>query len=263
VVTQIRSGAIFVQTPTGELTIPLTTGLGALTSGQRLSLTLNENNLIIDVHKEGAGAVESHRIVNGTLVGEHEATITLRGPEGDRNFPLAQSVQDARLLAAGSEVIAEVDETGRVIDLHPAEVSLTLVRTPRLTAGMHLKVSGTVSSIHSGMVFVKTSFGVLTLHNPSRRQMVKHGDRVNLWVDEDDYVIDVHSPTDGVHHRIIRGRASYVDDERTKIRLVTAAGVEILSLDEGADKSTVLSGHTPVLVELNEANAVIDIHDDR
>lgn len=263
VVTQVRSGVIFVKTPAGEITIPSTTGLGALNPGQRLSLTINENNLIIDVHQQGAGTVERHRIVHGILMGQQDAALTLRSSDGDKRFPLAQSVQQLRSLAVGSAVTVEVDEAGRIVDLHPAEVSMTLVRTPRLATGMHVKVSGTVSAIRSGIVFVKTPFGVLTLHHPSRRRILKPDDQVSLWVDEDNYVIDVHGVGDGWHHRMIRGMASYVDDERTKIRLVTPAGAEILLLDEAADKSTVLPEDVPVLVELNEANAVIDIHDDR
>jgi hypothetical protein len=254
---------IFVKTPAGELTIPSTRALGVVKPGQRLSLTINENNVIIDVHQQGEGAGLNHHIAHGILVGRQEATITLRTPGGDTTYPLAESVQSLGPLTAGSPVTVEIDEGGRIIDLHPDEVSMTLVRSPRLDTGMHMKVSGTVSAIRSGILFVKTPFGVLTLYHPSRRRIVKQGDHVILWVDEDNYVIDVHGISDGEHHRIIRGRASYVDDERTKIRLVTSAGVEILSFDEGADKSTVLSEHMSVLVELNETNEVIDIHDDR
>jgi hypothetical protein len=155
-----------------------------------------------------------------------------------------------------------INEAGKVSDLHPVKFDMALSPSPQLTAGMHIKVSGTVWAIRSGLLFLKTSYGTITAHHGSSQQNVQVGDHLVLWVDEDDYVIDVHRLTDKGLHRVIRGKAAYVDDDRKGIRISTPEGVKVFPLDEGADASTVLHERTPVTVEINEAGRVIDIHTD-
>jgi hypothetical protein len=263
VISQVRSGVVLVDTPAGQLTLNAMMGLGGPNVGQELSVTVDENNMVIDVHKAGDGSVEQHRIVRGRLTGQGRDAIKLRTPEGEKSYPLAPSVRNLRHPEEGGVVTAEINEAGQVIDPHPLDVTLAMARTPRLTTGMHIMLSGTAWTIRSGILFVRTPFGTSTVHQASSRHDVKVGDHLICWVDEDNYVIDVHSPADGSHHQVIRGRASYVDEDRRKVRLFTPDGVKVFPLDEGADPSTVLPEHAPVTVEINEAGKVIDMHTDR
>lgn len=260
VISQIQSDTILVNTQAGQLTMNSMKGLGDPAVGDTLGLTLDDNHVTVDVQKNENGAVKKHRMVRGRLTNQDSGAIELATVDGVRRYFLAVPPPNLGRLEEGSEVAAEINEAGKVSDVHSVELGMALSPSPQLTAGMHFKVSGTVWAIRSGLLFLKTSYGTITAHHGSSQQDVKVGDHLVLWVDEDDYVIDVHRLTDKGLHRVIRGRAAYADDDRKRIRISTPEGMKVFPLDEGADTSTVLQEHTPVTVEINEAGRVIDIH---
>jgi hypothetical protein len=261
-ISQVRSDVILVDTPVGQLTMDPMKGLGDLAVGETLSLTLDDNHVMVDVQKNAGESVKKHHMVRGRLVGHDREALEIETFEGAKRYLLADPPPNLGHLEDGSEVAAEINEAGKVSDLHPVNLSMTLSPSPQLTSGMHMKVSGTVLAIRSGLLFLKTSYGTITAHHGSSHNDIRVGDHLVLWVDEDDYVIDVHRQTDKGLHRVIRGRASYVDDERKRIRISTPEEVKVFALDEGADSSTVLPEHKSVIVEINEAGRVIDIHTD-
>ncbi|MDE3243904.1 MAG: hypothetical protein KGO52_14405 [Nitrospirota bacterium] len=263
VISQVRSDAILVDTQAGQLTVNTMKGLGEPAVGDKLGLALDDNHVTVDVQKNDDGSVKTHRMVRGRLTNQDPDAIELATLDGTKRYLLADPPPHLGRLEEGSEVAAEINEAGKISDLHPVKLGMALLPLPQLTTGMHIKVSGTVWAIRSGLLFVKVPYGTVTAHyGSSQRGDIRVGDHLVLWVDEDDYVIDVHRPSDTGHHRIIRGKASYVDDDRKKIRISTPEGVKVFSLDEEADTSTVLHEQTPVTVEINEAGRVIDIHTD-
>src|SRR5438093_12547007 len=75
-----------------------------------------------------------------------------------------------------------------------------------------MNVSGEITKIQSGIVFVKTSVGQLTmsakgLHNP------QVGQEVVMWVNGDNAVIDVHKKGESIPlHRLITGNLTYASE---------------------------------------------------
>ena len=89
--------------------------------GDEVTVTVDENNSVIDMHPKGRGA--NHRFVSGKLiyVGKMKNEIKLQTPEGEKIFPLAHLETKTKGLAAGTPVTVELNEAGTVIDLHRAE----------------------------------------------------------------------------------------------------------------------------------------------
>lgn len=90
----------------------------AFKAGDKVEVSVNENNAIVDVHLEGERA--EHKFVTGklVLVGKMNKEIKLQTAEGDQTFPLLLQETKTRGLAEGTEVTVELNEAGTVIDLH-------------------------------------------------------------------------------------------------------------------------------------------------
>ena len=87
-------------------------------AGDKVVLSVNENNAIVDVHHAGEKA--QHKFVTGKLVhvGKMKKEIKLQTAEGDQSFPLLLQETKAGDFPEGTEVTVEVNEAGTVIDLH-------------------------------------------------------------------------------------------------------------------------------------------------
>jgi len=87
-------------------------------AGDKVEVSVNENNAIVDVHLEGEKA--EHKFVTGKLVhvGKMKKEIKLQTAEGDQTFPLLLQETKTGGLAEGTEVTVELNEAGTVIDLH-------------------------------------------------------------------------------------------------------------------------------------------------
>jgi len=126
-VTEVKSGILTVKTPVGVLTLNQNVeqrhGHDAFKVGDQVSIWVNENNTVIDVHQKGKDGV--HRFVTGKLVyvGKMKKEIKLWTPEGDKVFPLDRLEVKTGGVEEGALVTVELNETGTVIDLHRAESS--------------------------------------------------------------------------------------------------------------------------------------------
>jgi len=89
--------------------------------GDEVTVVLNENNTIIDVHPQGEES--RHQFVSGKLlyVGKMKPEIKLRTPEGEKTYPLGRQEVKTGGIEEGALVIAELNEAGVVIDLHRAK----------------------------------------------------------------------------------------------------------------------------------------------
>ena len=90
----------------------------AFKAGDKVEVSVNENNAIVDVHLEGEKG--QHKFVTGKLVhvGQMKKEIKLQTAEGDQTFPLLLQETKTGGLAEGTEVTVELNEAGTVIDLH-------------------------------------------------------------------------------------------------------------------------------------------------
>jgi hypothetical protein len=121
-----KSGLLTVKTSDGS-TMPVTEkaskqhGHAVPKVGQEVTLVLNENNNVIDVHLKGAEG--AHSFVTGKLVyvGKMKPEIKLQTPQGDKTFPLVRQDIKTGGIEEGAMVTAELNEAGAVIDLHRAK----------------------------------------------------------------------------------------------------------------------------------------------
>jgi len=90
----------------------------AFKAGDKVEVSVNENNAIVDVHHEGEKS--QHKFVTGQLVhlGKMNKEIKLKTAEGDQTFPLLLQETKTKDLPEGTEVTVELNEAGTVIDLH-------------------------------------------------------------------------------------------------------------------------------------------------
>jgi len=86
-----------------------------------VTLILNENNNVIDMHLKGKKVRGAHSFVAGKLVYVGKMKPKLRNPEGDKTFPLVRQDIKTGGIEEGALVTAELNEAGAVIDLHRAK----------------------------------------------------------------------------------------------------------------------------------------------
>ena len=91
-----------------------------LKEGDQVTLLVNANNSVIDVHLKGEKG--EHQYVTGKLIhlGKMQKEIKLATPEGEKIFPLANLDVKSKGIKEGTVVVAEVNEVGTVIDVHRA-----------------------------------------------------------------------------------------------------------------------------------------------
>ncbi|MGE3153460.1 MAG: hypothetical protein AB7G48_07300 [Nitrospiraceae bacterium] len=146
-------------------------------------------------------------------------------------------------------------------------VPVTADEPGMVDASHYYGMTGVVSKIHSGMLFVQPPVGLQARAISPRRvdrvglHNAKIGDRVNLWVDSGNVLIDARA--DGLpapDHRVIAGRLTYSDAFWSEITISTPDGTEIFEVDSlaGSKFSTFAEG-MPVEVELDADNVVIDV----
>lgn len=264
IVHKIQGDVIFAKTPWGQIAIGTAKKLKNIAVGDEVILWVNEDNSVIEVHRKGASRPH-HRLITGHLVYTTAAKneIKLWTPEGAKTFPVDDSVI-ARLnaISEGAPVTVEVTEDRRVVDLH----SLTLtveVNTPQLAhPGRHLRVTGTVAKVREPLVFVKTPFGQSAVTKATGLHDAKPGDKVVLWVDENNLVADVKKDSGTVPaKRVITGKLNYTSAAQDEIKFGTPEGTKSFGLQQVRDKVTRLHLKEGELItaEVNASGQVLDI----
>ncbi len=124
VVIDMKSGLYTVKTPTGA-TLTLSEaaavrhGHGAPKVGDKMTLWVNEGNMVMDAHPKGEAA-NAHRYISGKLAsidnGKSQMTLTTSG--GVKSFKLKPESRMFQDIAVGTPVTVEVNESGEVVDLH-------------------------------------------------------------------------------------------------------------------------------------------------
>lgn len=133
------------------------------------------------------------------------------------------------------------------------------------SAGMHKELSGVVTKIEGGFIFVKTPNALRTISPNKGDRMGLHdvqvGDQVLLVVDMGNVLIDVHKVGDPIHgHQMVTGTLHYADPFWKEIQVSTPQGIKQFDVDTLAgSKLSVFEEGNPVTLELDEANVMIDI----
>jgi hypothetical protein len=125
----------------------------------------------------------------------------------------------------------------------------------------HMKISGVVSKVEPKYITVKTTWGSLVITSDTSPKNLEVGEDVEMTVNENNTVIDVHRKGDPTHaHRFVTGKLVYVGKMKKEIKLSTPEGEKVFPLDRLETKTGGIEEGTLVTVELNEAGTVIDLH---
>ncbi|MEX5219540.1 MAG: hypothetical protein AB7G68_08120 [Nitrospiraceae bacterium] len=263
VVSKIQSDMITVKTPWGQMRISSATAPKNLEVGEEVEMQVNENNVVIDVHRKG-DADHVHHFVSGKLayVSKDRKEIKLWTPEGDKTFDVQTGRSQLSGVEEGTQITIELNEQGKVIDIHRSvAVELEFDEHPHTKSGYHLTLHGVVTKIQSGLAYVKTPVGQYTIPMKQAPADAAVGDEVTLWLNEENLVIDHH----GKHknqmgaHRLITGKLIYTGLTKNQIKLWTPEGEKVFPLERMEVKTKPIPEGTLITVELDEKGTVIDL----
>lgn len=259
VVSKVQSGLVKVKTPWGSMTFSLP-GSEKLKVGEEVEMQVNENNAVIDVHRKGEPA-HLHRYISGALVytADDRREIKLWTPEGEKAFDVQAGRSKLASMEEGAPVTIELNETGKVIDIHRLTVEMSFDKQPKAKAGHRIKTHGTVEKIESGMIFIKGPFATYRLSVKTAPSGIVVGDEMDLWLDKENMVIDHHMKGHTQSHRLVSGRLIYVGRAKKQIKLWTPEGEKVFPLERLEVKARPIKEGTMITVELNESGTVIDL----
>lgn len=262
VVSKIQSGLTTVKTSWGTMTIASAVTPKGLEVGEEVEMQVNENNAVIDVHRKGDKS-HAHRFVTGNLVytSSDKREIKLWTPEGEKAFDVQTGRSQLSAFEEGAPVTLELNEAGKVIDVHRFTVEMSFEQHPRTNPGHEIKVDGTVAKIQSGLVYVKTPAGQYTISANTAPPDAAVGDEVTLWINEEGMVIDHHGKEKhkAGTHRLIFGKLVYVGKTKDQIKLATPEGDRVFPLERMEVKTKPIAEGSNIVVELNEEGNVIDL----
>lgn len=262
VVSKIQSGLTTVKTPWGSMTIASSVTPQGLEVGEEVEMRVNENNAVIDIHRKGDKS-HSHHFVTGNLVytSRDKKEIKLWTPEGEKTFDVQAGRSKLSNFQEGTPVTIEVNEAGKVIDIHKFTVEMVFDEHPRTKPGYVIQVDGTVIKMDAALVYVKTPAAQYTLMKKYAPADAAVGDHVSLWINEEGMVIDVHGKdkvTPGTH-RLIFGKLIYMGKTKNQIKLQTPEGEKVFPLERMEVKTKPIAEGSNIVVELNEEGTVIDL----
>ncbi|WHZ26551.1 MAG: hypothetical protein OJF51_001346 [Nitrospira sp.] len=261
-VSAIQSDLITVKTAWGQIRISSATAPKNLEVGEEVEMQVNENNIVVDVHRVGDPS-HSHRFVSGKLAyaSKDKKEIKLWTPEGKKKFDVQIGRSQLSGIKEGTPVTIELNEDGKVIDIHRMTVEIELDEHPHTLSGYHLTLDGVVTKIQSGLAYVKTPVGQYTIPMKQAPPDAAVGDKVTLWLNEENLVIDHH----GKHknkpgkHRLITGKLIYAGLTKQEIKLWTPEGEKVFPLDRMEVKTKPIEEGSMITVELDEKGTVIDL----
>ncbi len=262
VVSKLQSNLITVKTPWGSMVISSATAPKNLEVGEEVEMQVNENNVVIDLHRKGDPA-HSHRFVSGKLAyaSTDRKEIKLWTPEGEQTFAVQTGRSQLSGVEEGAPISVELNEAGKVIDIHRMTVEMAFDEHPHTKSGNHLTLHGVVTKMQSGLVYVKTPVGQYTINAKTAPSDAAVGDEVTLWLNEENMVIDHH----GKHknkagkHRLITGKLIYAGLTKKEIKLWTPEGEKVFPLDRMEIKTKPIEEGSMVVVELDEQGIIIDL----
>lgn len=262
VVSKVQSNQITVKTPWGRIVISSATAPKNLEVGEEVEMQVDENNVVIDLHRKGDPS-HSHRFVSGklTYASKDRKEIKLWTPEGGQTFPVQIGRSQLSGVEEGTPITIELNEAGKVIDIHRMTVELTFDEHPHTEFGYHLTLNGVVTKMQSGLVYVKTPVGQYTINAKTVPADAAVGDEVTLWLNGENLVIDHH----GKHknkaraHRLITGKLIYAGLTKKEIKLWTPEGEKVFPLDRMEIKTKPIEEGSMVTIMLNQDGTVIDL----
>lgn len=262
VVSNVASGITTVKTPWGTMKIASSLTPNNLEVGEEVDMQVNENNAVIDVHRKGDKA-HSHRFVTGNLTyaAPDRKEISVWTPEGEKLIDVQTGRSKLSTLKEGESVTIELNEAGKMIDIHRFTIEMSFDEHPRTKPGSVIQVDGTVVRMDANLVYVKTPAGQYTLMKKYAPADAAVGDHVSLWINEEGMVIDVHGKDKAKAgtHRLIFGTLIRTGPGKNQIKLATPEGEKVFPLERMEVKTKPIADGDHIVLELNEAGTVIDL----
>jgi hypothetical protein len=180
-------------------------GLPELRIGDLVEITVNDQNLLVDVHK--AGEANHHRVVRGQLAGPmptgHDKAV-IRTTDGKEESHLIRPVVKSKVasIPVGADVIFLIDELDKIVDVTMGSVEsvhraaeLGQQKSP-LKGNLNRIVVVVLKPLADNAISIRTedgkkhSYQVRPLIQPKLATLSK-GDAAVILVDEENKVTDV------------------------------------------------------------------------
>lgn len=196
-VQEVRSDQVRINT--GDLTsrfLPMgvrkAKDLAELKIGDLVEITVNDQNLLVDVHK--AGESGHHRVVPGQLADAlktgHDAAV-IRTMEGKEESHLVRPVARSKVasMPIGADVIFLIDEMDRIVDVTMGSIesvkrSATLGQQKSPLKGNLTQIAGTILrplKDHTVVIWTEAGKSSRTTYVLSLSRDLRHYTRVMLW----------------------------------------------------------------------------------
>jgi hypothetical protein len=209
-VEEIRSGQAKINIGEGQpryipMNVRKDKGLPELTIGDLVEITVNDQNLLVDVHK--AGEASHHRVVRGQLAGPmptgHDKAV-IRTTDGKEESHLIRPVAKSKVasIPVGADVIFLIDELDKIVDVTMGSVEsvqraaeLGQQKSP-LNGNLNRIVGVVLKPLADNTISIQTedgkehSYQVRPLIQP-RLATLSKGAAAVLLVDEENKVMDV------------------------------------------------------------------------
>lgn len=209
-VEEVRSDQARINTGEGQprfvpMNVRKDKALSELKKGDLVEITVNDQNLLVDVHK--AGEASNHRIVHGQLAGPMETghdKAVIRTQDGKEETHLVRPVARSKMasIPVGAPVIFLIDELDKIVDVtfgsaEAVHRSAELSQKKSPLKGNLNQVAGViVKPLDHNTISVKSDDG--KEHSYEVRPVIQErlrglskGDTAVLLVDEENKVTDV------------------------------------------------------------------------
>ena len=209
-VEDVRSDQAKIHTGEGEsryipMNVRKAKGLEDLKKGDLVEITVNDQNLLVDVHQ--AGESSHHRVVQGQLAGPMETghdMAVIRTPNGEEESHLVRPVARSKVasIPVGADVIFLIDELDKIVDVtmgttESVQRAAELGQKKSPLKGNLSQVTGKIlKPLKNNSIVLRTEDG--KEHSFEVRPLVRQrlgtlakGDAAVLLVDDENKVTDV------------------------------------------------------------------------
>ena len=209
-VAEVRSDQARIDTGEGQprfipMGVRKAKGLADLKKGDRVEITVNDQNLLVDVHLTGESS--HHRVVLGQLaqplVTGHDQAVLRTTPNKEDSFfirPVARS--KVASIPVGVDAVFLIDELDRIVDVtfgskEAVQRAAELWQKKSPLKGNFDRITGViVNPLESNRVVIRTGVGKQEPYEVRslaqlRLAKVSKGDEVVLLVDDENKVVDV------------------------------------------------------------------------
>lgn len=131
-----------------------------------------------------------------------------------------------------------------------------------ITSDPYIMLRGSVWRTKTGIVFLKTPIGLLTLSSKTTLKDLKASQEVHFWVHDRHSVVEVRKRTDGsLVHRFLSGPMTSGSDTPRTLRWWGPDGDQTVNVGTLEEQLTNHREGDPLTVEVDETNTITGVHD--